>query len=452
MSFMVAFSIASIMLLIGFFLRAKVPFLQNMLVPSCVIAGVLGMIFMNVVIAKGWNIGTDTGMFGTIVGQLFTVSFISISLTSAPKNEENSGKNLLKGAIGMGLVWSLLYALTPLLSFFIVAAVGKGAGMDPMYGTLIQYAFCQGPGQSVVYGDLYESYGWTNATTVAVFYATIGFIMAFLIGIPMAKYGIKHGLAKHSGKIDDATLRGYLHEDEQTAMMVKDTTANSNIETLALHFALIGLCYMGALGIGWLWALIPGYFGTAMSSLTFINGMYAAYILKFIMKKLGIGYLIENTLQSKITGWTADYLVVCAFMAVSISLIKAWLFPIIVVLILMTIVTFFVTIYFGRRMGGSNDFERTLAMFGMCTGTVPTGLALMRIVDPNFETTTAVELGACNVVMTASDPVYIILLGFAAGSISKGVTLASLAGLIVAYLIALRLTKTWGKPTFSWKK
>lgn len=451
MSFMIAFGLASIMLLIGFLLRAKIPFLGRMLVPSCVIAGALGMIFMNIAIAAGWDLGTDTGMFGTIVGQLFTVSFISISLTSAPKNEENSGKNLLKGAIGMGVVWSLLYALTPLLSFFIVALVGKGSGMDPMYGTLIQYAFCQGPGQSVVYGDLYEGFGWDNATTVAVFYATIGFVMAFLIGIPMAKYGIKHGLARHSGEIDEVTVRGYLRKEEQTDMMVKDTTANSNIETLALHFALIGLCYMGALGIGKLWALIPGYLGTSLSSLTFINGMYAAYILKFIMRKLGIDYLIENTLQSKITGWTADYLVVCAFMAVSISLIKAWLFPIIVVLILMTIVTFFVTLYFGRRMGGSNDFERTLAMFGMCTGTVPTGIALMRIVDPNFETTTAVELGACNVVMMVSDPVYLILLGFAAGSISRNVTLLSLAGLVVAYMVILKLTKTWGKPTFKWK-
>ncbi len=451
MSFMIAFSLAGVMLLIGVLLRAKIPFFRNMLVPSSVIAGVLGLIFMNVAMSAGWNIGTDTGMFNTIVGHLFTVSFISISLTSAPKNEGNTGKNLLKGAVGMGLVWCFLYALTPLLSYFIVELTGKGVGMNSLYGTLIQYAFCQGPGQSATYGAIYESYGWANAATVAIFFASIGFVVAFLVGIPLAKRGIKKGIAKHCGKIDDSILKGYLTKSEQTEYMVKDTTCNSNIETLAFHFALIGLCYLLAVGIGKLLSLLPGFLGTSMGAMMFMNGMYAAYIVKFLMKKLKLDFLLENTLQSKITGWTADYLVVCAFMAVSLAVIKEWLLPIGVVAVLMTAVTFFVCLYFGQRMGGNNDFERTLAMYGMCTGTVPTGIALIRIIDPNFQTTTAVELGACNVVMLASTPVYLLLLGFAAGTFSKGLMLGGLAGLVVIYAVLLRVTKTWGKKTYSWK-
>ena len=453
MSFMIAFSLAGVMLLLGVLLRAKIPFFRNMLVPSSVIAGVLGLIFMNVCIAAGINLGTDTGMFNTIVGQLFTVSFISISLTSAPKDETggSTGKNLLKGAVGMGLVWSLLYALTPLISYFIVAVTGKSVEMNPIYGTLIQFAFCQGPGQSATYGAIYESYGWANASTVAIFFASIGFVVAFVIGIPMAKMGIKKGIAKNCGAIDEAILKGYLRKDEQTEVMVKDTTCNSNIETLAFHFALIGLCYLMAIGIGKLFSLIPGFLGTSMSAMMFINGMYAAYIVKFIMKKLNLDFLIENTLQSKITGWTADYLVVCAFMAVSLAVIRRWLFPIAVVAILMTGLTLVVCLYFGQRMGGKNDFERTLAMYGMCTGTVPTGIALIRIIDPNFRTTTAVELGACNVVMLASTPVYLLLLGYAAGELNLNLVLGGLAGLVVIYMVLLRVTKTWGKKTYSWK-
>ena len=44
-SFLIAFGIASIMLCIGTLLRAKIGFLRNMLVPSSVIAGILGLIF-----------------------------------------------------------------------------------------------------------------------------------------------------------------------------------------------------------------------------------------------------------------------------------------------------------------------------------------------------------------------------------------------------------------------
>lgn len=451
MSFMMAFGWASIMLCIGVLLRSKIPFLRNMLVPASVIAGILGIIFVNATGALHISIGTDTNMFTTVVNNLFTVSFISISLTSSPKGEGNSAKNTLKGAVGLGIVWCLLYALTPMIGAGLVALFGKGVGMDKVYGTLIQFAFCQGPGQSAAYGALYEQFGWENASTVAIALSAIGFIVAFIVGIPAAKMGVKRGIAKNCGKIDDTILKGYLKKEEQTDVMVKDTTCNSNIETLAFHFAVIGLCYVLAVGISKIFAFLPSFLGTSMSGMMFMNGMYAAYIVKWIMKKLHIDYLLENTLQSKITGWTADYLVVCAFMAVSVSIISKWIVPILIVAGVTTVVTFAVSFYFGQRFGGANDFERTLGLYGTCTGTVPSGIALVRIVDPDFKTSTSVELGACNLVMMASTPVYIILLAVASGTMGMMPAIGGLALCCVAYLVILKVTKTWGKPTFSWK-
>ena len=77
-SFMIAFGIAGVALCLGTFLRAKVGFLRNMLVPASVVAGILGMIFMNVTSELGINIGTDETMYTEIVNHLFTISFISI--------------------------------------------------------------------------------------------------------------------------------------------------------------------------------------------------------------------------------------------------------------------------------------------------------------------------------------------------------------------------------------
>lgn len=450
MSFMMAFSLAGVMLCLGMFLRAKIPFLRNMLVPASVIAGMLGFVFMNVVSGLGLNIGTDANMFTTIVNNLFTVSFISISLTSAPK-DGGGAKDVVKGAVGLGIVWSLLYALTPMVAVGIVALFGKNVGMDAVYGMLIQFAFCQGPGQSAAYGAIFEQYGWDNASTVAIAYAAIGFVVAFCVGIPMAKWGVKRGIAKHCGKIDDSILKGYLTKDEQKQYMVKDTTCNSNIETLAFHFALIGVCYVLAVGIAKVFSYIPGFLGTSMSSMMFMNGMYAAYIVKWIMKKLHLDFLQENTLQSKITGWTSDYLVVCAFMAVSLGIIKDWLPLMLLVSAVITLVTAVVCFYFGRRFGGSNDFERTLGLYGTCTGTVPSGISLVRIVDPDFKTSTSVELGASNLVMLASTPVYIIILAVAAGSLEVLPAILGLGACILVYLVILKLARVWGKKTFNWK-
>lgn len=448
MGFMTAFGLASIMLCLGVFLRAKVSFLRNMLVPACVIAGILGFAFMNVATALGLDLGTNSAIFTEVVNHLFTISFISISLTSAPKDE--SAKDIVRGTLGLGIVWCLLYALTPIVAVGITWLIGGRFHMDPIYGSLIQFAFCQGPGQSASFGTLFEQYGWENATMVAMLFAAVGFLVAFFVGIPVAKLGIKKGVAKHCGRIDEITLRGYLLPNEQkNEYMVKDTTVNSNIETLGFHLVVIGVCYMLAVLIAKLFSLIPGFFGSSMSGMMFMNGMYAAYIVKFLMKKLKIDYLLENTLQSKITGCTSDYLVVFAFMAVSVQVVKEWLIPILIICLVITVLTFIVCFFFGRRFGGSNDFERTLGLYGTCTGTVPSGISLVRIVDPDFHTSTAVELGACNLVMMLSTPVYFIILAVAAGALKLGVSMLLLAACVLIYLVLLKVLKLCGKKTYS---
>lgn len=448
---MLAFGWASIMLAAGTLLRAKLPFLRNMLVPASVVAGILGIVFINVLQGCRISLGTDTDMFSVIVNNLFTVSFISISLTSTPKDGDNGKKHVIQGAVGMGIVWCILYALTPVVGVGIITLFGKGFGMDSIYGMLIPFAFCQGPGQAVTYGTIFEQYGWKNAGMVAVGFASVGFIVAFLVGIPAAKYGIKRGIAKNCGRIDLATLRGYYHKEEQTDYMVKDTTCSSNIETLTYHFMLIGVCYVLAVGIGKVLSCLPGFLGPSLGGMMFMNGMYAAYLVKWTMKKLHIDFLQENILQGKITGWTADYLVICAFMSVQSSVLKAWLWPIVLEAVVVTVVTFVVCFYFGQRFGGSNDFERTLGLFGTCTGTVPSGIALVRILDPQFQTTTSVELGLMNLVMLLCTPTYLIILAAASGTVGVGIAVAGLLGCCAVYLVLLRVVGAWKKKTYHWR-
>lgn len=133
MDFMMAFGWIGIMLLIGMFLRAKIPFLRNMLVPASVIGGIIGIVFINVAEMSGIDVGTDTSMFTIIVNNLFTISFISISLTSVPKDEPSGVRNMLKGTIGLGIVWCLLYALTPLLNFDLFWSYKKAVGNRKLF-------------------------------------------------------------------------------------------------------------------------------------------------------------------------------------------------------------------------------------------------------------------------------------------------------------------------------
>lgn len=232
---------------------------------------------------------------------------------------------------------------------------------------------------------------------------------------------------------------------------VNTGTGTDMFTAIVNHLFTVSFMYVLAVGIAKILSFLPGFFGASMSGMMFMNGMYAAYIVKFVMKKLNLNFLLDNTLQNKITGWTADYLVVCAFMSVSVTIIRTWLMPILAVAVCMTVVTFIVCFYFGQRFGGSNDFERTLGMYGMCTGTVPSGITLVRIVDPEFRTSTGIELGACNLVMLASTPVYLLILAYASGSLSLNITLGGRALCAVAYLVLLKICRLWGKKSFNWK-
>lgn len=64
--------------------------------------------------------------------------------------------------------------------------------MSPWYGILIPFGFCQEPGQASTYGRLFEKeYGFENAEMVALTIAVVGFVAAFGVGVPAAKYGIR---------------------------------------------------------------------------------------------------------------------------------------------------------------------------------------------------------------------------------------------------------------------
>ena len=73
MSFMTAFGWASILLCVGVFLRAKVSFLRKMLIPASVIAGVLGLGFVNLSSALGVDVGTSSSMYTEMVNHFFYI-------------------------------------------------------------------------------------------------------------------------------------------------------------------------------------------------------------------------------------------------------------------------------------------------------------------------------------------------------------------------------------------
>lgn len=451
----VAFGLASVMMVLGVMLRAKVPFFRKLLLPASVIGGVLGALFMNAVPAlTGFDPGVDSSAFTKLVSVMFTFSFIAIGLTDHEKRttEDRAGAEnggVVRGAFAMGTIWNILYLLTPVIGYLVILLVGRGFDMAAVYGLLIPYGFCQGPGQAATYGTIFEEqYGVENAAQVAITFAIVGFLSAFAVGVPIARAGIRRRIARHADRMAPAVERGYYGKQEQKSTTEKETMHAGNLETLAFHLALMGICYLLALGIARLFALIP-VVGASFSGMMFFNGMLAAYLVRFVMKKLGISYLKSDPLLSRITGCLSDYLVVCAFMSVQLTVVGKWLVPILVESGVVTVLTLFFCLYFGTRIGGDNDFERVLGLYGTSTGTVPSGIALVRIVDPRLQTTTNEELGLMNVWMMFGASAQVLLITLAmTGVISLPLCLVLLLALSGVFLLLLKPMHAWNRPTF----
>lgn len=463
MSTMTAVAWIGVMFIVAMIMRAKIPFIGKAMVPACVIAGVIGFIFMNTTGLAG----SGSADFNTISGQMYTFLFINMGLTLAAKKTDEKktekggglkgmrarmGDSMASGIFGMGSFWALAYAFQALIGFGVLVLIGGFFDMDPVYGLLLPFGFAQGPGQAIAYGTVMEGSGWEAAIQVGVTFASVGFLCAFLFGVPFAKKGMKKGLACSNVELSEDVSRGFFEPENQESYG-KLTTYSGAIDTMTFHVALIGVSWILGQQVGKLWGLIPGYFGQLFSGLLFFNGMLVAYAIRYFLGKMGLTRFLDRGTQNRITGFCTDLMVVGAFMAIDMQIVGKWMVPIIACCIACALVTWVAIRYFGARFGGKNDFERTLGEWGTATGTNATGISLVRIVDPENETTTVAELGPANIVnVPASYFVMPAILGYAASEFSLSALMISLFGVIGAYLIFMAAIGCWGKKTFSMSK
>lgn len=450
----IAFGIASLMLCLGMILSSKVNYFKKALVPASVIGGIIGLVLVNYILVHINGIDTGILAFNDIVDIFFCFSFISIGLTknnnkNQDKPKEKNGvtykkKSIAGGIVGMSLIWCILYAVTPVAGAGIIALLGKPFDIKPVYGLLIPFAFCQGPGQAMTYGRLFEDvYGFENAEMVALTFAVIGYFVAFIIGIPIAKYGLEKGLSKTSS----INKNMYNIDNNEIKPDIKVKNYNTSIDKIVLHISLMGVCYLIATGLSRLVLFVPGI-GSSFSAMNFFWGLIVACVIRKIMERFNISYLLDSNLQTGITGCLTDYLVCCSFMAVQISIIKKWLIPILIASFVCTMITIIVCLYFSARLGSDHDFERFLGLYGTCTGTVPCGMSLIKIADPNLKTGTDMELGIMNVGMSMTTPVVLLIMMTGLQKIPLFNTCIIILAVMLIYIILLKVFRAWGKPTF----
>lgn len=388
---LLAFGFMAVMLLLGMFLRASVKFFQRYLIPSCFIGGTIGLILISTGL-----VAVSTSLLETFAYHLFIISFISLGLTAGTRgNTNHSEHNPVKGSFWMACVQGITMSMQGIVgALFVFLFNYIGYNLYPTFGFLSPLGFTQGPGQALSIGKVWEEFGFEHAATLGLSFAVFGFAFAFFVGVPLVNWGIRKGFSAKSPKsLSPEILKGIIAKDAQKEPAGVLTTHSGNIDTMAFHAALVGLVYLLTyllmLGIG---NFISVNVAKSLWAFFFFFGVVIALLVKFLINKLGLGYLLDPGVQRRITGWSIDFLIISTIIAIQVVIVWEYIVPIIVISAASGILTTIVVVWIGNRTW-SYSLERTVGIYGCATGNVSTGLLLLRIADPEFETPVALELG-----------------------------------------------------------
>lgn len=447
-----AFIWLSLLLTLGTLLRAKIKFFQTTLIPASLIGGVLGFICVQLDIvglptSNGW-VTIPTSVFSVITFHLFAFGFVGVGFMKSA--EKNSSKVLMRGGLWMTFLFGLIWALQGLIGFSIFDLYAKitGADINAFQGYLLGSGFAQGPGQAHAYGVIFESnFGIANSVSVGLAAAALGFVAAVGIGVPLANMGIRRGWIKseNKGSLPIDFLRGIMNKGDKQAC-AHFTTHPANIDSLGFHVSIMAVTYALAYGFALLWTNhMPKAISGLGFGILFTWGMCIAMILRGIMGKIDVMHILDQSTIKRITNSSVDFMICAVFLAISVAELQDVVIPLLGSAVVASLASLVVIMWFAKRAPGFN-FERGLAIFGCYTGTVASGLLLLRIVDPDFESPVAVELGIMNVmILVTCQP---LLMGYALIP-AEGFPMF---GIMLAYLVitpvVMYFTKFINKPAW----
>jgi ESS family glutamate:Na+ symporter len=134
--------------------------------------------------------------------------------------------------------------------------------------------------------------------------------------------------------------------------------------------------------------------------------------------------------------------VAAALGAISLSVVGAFWLPILVMSTVAGVLAYVLIPALGRWIYPDRVFARSLIVYGSATGTLSTGLALLRVVDPEFKSPVSTDfMYASTMVFAAAAPMIVFLLDMPARGYTTGNPVwywVSLA-ICAAYLAAVAL-------------
>ena len=370
---------ASLLILVGQLLRAKIKFIQSSFMPASLLAGFMGLAlgaeFLNwLPFSKG--ISSYAGMITVLV-------FASVGMNGVKFSPGNMKKDLNRmGAYASYKVFALTIqmCLPVAFSMFVVSLLVPD--INNGFGLLLAAGFYGGHGTAAALGTTFEKAGWAAATDIGMTFATIGILAGIFGGLLAIKWATRNNCTHYVKDFSDIKddLKTGLIPQKNRQSMGDETISSVSLDSLAFHFSLILI----PAGLGYLLnKLIEKTWG--MDLPTFTVAFILAFILFFLLggvKRNMVYEYVDSRVITRIGSAATDYLVFFGVASIKLTVVLQYALPLALLSIFGIALCFFTLFYMGSRMNNESWFERSIFVFGYATGVFAIGLTLLRIVDP----------------------------------------------------------------------
>jgi ESS family glutamate:Na+ symporter len=384
----------SVLLVAAHLVRSRVRLLQDLYLPSALIAGVLGFVggrkVLDVIPFQGADDG-DSAMArypSVLVVLLFATLFLGARTGRASLREtlRNVGDTFFYnlatelGQYGAALLFGLVI-LTPLFP-----------GLNEGFALMLPAGFAGGHGTATAIGGVLVRNGWDEALSVGFTLATAGLLAGNLGGMALVFIAVRRGwtrLVQTAQELPEDIRRGFVAPGGR-ASLGEETVSPLALDPLAWHLALVLTAFALAHGASVaLKILIPGNYEVPLFALS----MPAGACLQKGLDLFGLGRYVDRRVIVRIGSAVSDYLIAFGIASIRLEVITANAVPLVILAVFGVVFSVAVLWLIGRRIYHNFWFERSLFVYGWNTGVIATSVTLLRVVDPKLRTQTLEDYG-----------------------------------------------------------
>ena len=401
---MLSFGCLCLLLGLGYWLRHRVPPLQRLYLPASVIAGLLGLAVLQSLSGTCFAVPPEaTAGWGKLPGLLinivFACLFLGRRLPPVAQVWKSAGRQLAYGQI---VAWGQYAVGCALVLLFI----GPVFHLPDLFAGIMPVGFEGGHGTAGGMSIVFDDLGYPEMKDFALASATGGILGAIIVGMGLVNWAVRRGYVEKRAApslLQIEELGGIIPHGKRPAAG-KLTVSSDVIESLSLHLVFVGVAILPGwlMKQGLLLCVDAPVEGEPASNLYRIFSSFPLFplcmlggvMVQWLAERFDRHEHMDEGLMLRIQNCALDFLVVAAIATIRLDVVAQGWLPLVILIAAGIGWNVLCLTVFARHAFRDAWFERGIAGMGQSMGVTATGLLLLRVVDPEYETEAAEAFAA----------------------------------------------------------